>query len=240
MRKPFNVITEEVKLEMYDAYGEVSDRTWADIKTIAQYVPGNMKDVDKSAFCRSMLGGSLFTIWTDTPRFVTMEEFVSDKTDSVPLRGLYCGFNTPDSLEGRLTPTLVMDALYNCHNTLRMDLSVYVRTNMMDRINNYKESDDAYRDAHAVRNLMSVMNIYVDDLLEQYRNEDLHEIFERHGDDMVSATNEAWETYVKGCREKHHSPRYGQIEYAERVLKEELRYRRLKAQLLKSIKELSV
>ena len=111
---------------------------------------------------------------------------------------------------------------------------------MMDRINNYKASDDAYRDAHAVRNLMSVMNIYVDDLLEQYRNEDLHEIFERHGDDMVSATNEAWETYVKGCREKHRSPRYGQIEYAERVLNEELRYRQLKAQLLKSIKELSV
>ena len=26
MRKPFNVITEEVKLEMYEAYGEVSDR----------------------------------------------------------------------------------------------------------------------------------------------------------------------------------------------------------------------
>ena len=71
MRKPFNVITEEVKLEMYEAYGEVSDRTWADIKTIAQYVPGNMKDVDKSAFCRSMLGGLLFTIWTDTPRIVT-------------------------------------------------------------------------------------------------------------------------------------------------------------------------
>ena len=239
MRKSFNVITEEVKLEMYEAYGEVSDRTWADIKTIAQYVPGNMKDVDKSAFCRSMLGGSLFTIWTDTPRFVTMEEFVSDKTDSVPLRGLYCGFNTPNSLEGGLTPALVMDALYSRHTTTT-NLSVYVRTNMMDRINNYKASDDAYRDAHAVRNLMSVMNIYVDDLLEQYRNEDLHEIFERHGDDMVSATNEAWETYVKGCREKHRSPRYGQIEYAERVLKEELRYRRLKAQLLKSIKELSV
>ena len=235
MRKSFNVITEEVKLEMYEAYGEVSDRTWADIKTIAQYVPGNVKDVDKSAFCRSMLGGS-FTIWTDTPRFVTMEEFVSDKTDSVPLRGLYCGFNTPDSLEGRLTPALVMHTLL-----LPIDqLGVRVRTNMMDRINNYKASDDAYRDARAVRNLMSVMNIYVDDLLEQYRNEDLHEIFERHGDDMVSATNEAWETYVKGCREKHRSPRYGQIEYAERVLKEELRYRRLKAQLLKSIKELSV
>lgn len=239
MRKSFNVITEEVKLEMYEAYGEVSDRTWADIKTIAQYVPGNAKDVDKSAFCRSMLGGS-FTIWTDTPRFVTMEEFVSDKTDSVPLRGLYCGFNTPDSLGGKLTPTLVMRTLYNYHGTPRLDLSVHVRTNMMDRINNYKASDDAYRDAHAVRNLMSVMNICVDDLLEQYRNEDLHEIFERHGDDMVSATNEAWETYVKGCREKHRSPRYGQIEYAERVLNEELRYRRLKAQLLKSIKELSV
>ena len=239
MRKPFNVITEEVKLEMYEAYGEVSDRTWADIKTIAQYVPGNMKDVDKSAFCRSMLGGSLFTIWTDTPRFVTMEEFVSDKTDSVPLRGLYCGFNAPISLVGKFTPALAMDALYSRHTTTT-NLSVYVRTNMMDRINNYKASDDAYRDAHAVRNLMSVMNIYVDDLLEQYRNEDLHEIFERHGDDMVSATNEAWETYVKGCREKHRSPRYGQIEYAERVLKEELRYRRLKAQLLKSIKELSV
>lgn len=239
MRKPFNVITEEVKLEMYEAYGEVSDRTWADIKTIAQYVPGNMKDVDKSAFCRSMLGGSLFTIWTDTPRFVTMEEFVSDKTDSVPLRGLYCGFNAPISLVGKFTPALAMDALYSRHTTTT-NLSVYVRTNMMDRINNYKASDDAYRDAHAVRNLMSVMNIYVDDLLEQYRNEDLHEIFERHGDDMVSATNEAWETYVKGCREKHRSPRYGQIEYAERVLKEELRYRQLKAQLLKSIKELSV
>lgn len=239
MRKPFNVITEEVKLEMYDAYGEVSDRTWADIKTIAQYVPGNMKDVDKSAFCRSMLGGSLFTIWTDTPRFVTMEEFVSDKTDSVPLRGLYCGFNAPISLVGKFTPALAMDALYSRHTTTT-NLSVYVRTNMMDRINNYKASDDAYRDAHAVRSLMSVMNISVDDLLEQYRNEDLHEIFERHGDDMVSATNEAWETYVKGCREKHRSPRYGQIEYAERVLKEELRYRRLKAQLLKSIKELSV
>ena len=239
MRKPFNVITEEVKLEMYEAYGEVSDRTWADIKTIAQYVPGNMKDVDKSAFCRSMLGGSLFTIWTDTPRFVTMEEFVSDKTDSVPLRGLYCGFNAPISLVGKFTPALAMDALYSRHTTTT-NLSVYVRTNMMDRINNYKASDDAYRDAHAVRNLMSVMNIYVDDLLEQYRNEDLHEIFERHGDDMVSATNEAWERYVKGCREKHRSPRYGQIEYAERVLKEELRYRRLKAQLLKSIKELSV
>ena len=239
MRKPFNVITEEVKLEMYEAYGEVSDRTWADIKTIAQYVPGNMKDVDKSVFCRSMLGGSLFTIWTDTPRFVTMEEFVSDKTDSVPLRGLYCGFNTPISLVGKFTPALAMDALYSRHTTTT-NLSVYVRTNMMDRINNYKASDDAYRDAHAVRNLMSVMNIYVDDLLEQYRNEDLHEIFERHGDDMVSATNEAWETYVKGCREKHRSPRHGQIEYAERVLKEELRYRRLKAQLLKSIKELSV
>lgn len=239
MRKPFNVITEEVKLEMYDAYGEVSDRTWADIKTIAQYVPGNMKDVDKSAFCRSMLGGSLFTIWTDTPRFVTMEEFVSDKTDSVPLRGLYCGFNAPISLVGKFTPALAMDALYS-HHTTTTNLSVYVRTNMMDRINNYKASDDAYRDAHAVRNLMSVMNICVDDLLEQYRNEDLHEIFERHGDDMVSATNEAWETYAKGCREKHRSPRYGQIEYAERVLKEELRYRRLKAQLLKSIKELSV
>ena len=239
MRKPFNVITEEVKLEMYEAYGEVSDRTWADIKTIAQYVPGNMKDVDKSVFCRSMLGGSLFTIWTDTPRFVTMEEFVSDKTDSVPLRGLYCGFNTPISLVGKFTPALAMDALYSRHTTTT-NLSVYVRTNMLDRINNYKASDDAYRDAHAVRNLMSVMNIYVDDLLEQYRNEDLHEIFERHGDDMVSATNEAWETYVKGCREKHRSPRHGQIEYAERVLKEELRYRRLKAQLLKSIKELSV
>ena len=239
MRKPFNVITEEVKLEMYEAYGEVSDRTWADIKTIAQYVPGNMKDVDKSAFCRSMLGGSLFTIWTDTPRFVTMEEFVSDKTDSVPLRGLYCGFNAPISLVGKFTPALAMDALYSRHTTTT-NLSVYVRTNMMDRINNYKASDDAYRDAHAVRNLMSVMNICVDDLLEQYRNEDLHEIFERHGDDMVSATNEAWETYVKGCREKHRSPRYGQIEYAERVLKEELRYRQLKAQLLKSIKELSV
>lgn len=239
MRKPFNVITEEVKLEMYEAYGEVSDRTWADIKTIAQYVPGNVKDVDKSAFCRSMLGGSLFTIWTDTPRFVTMEEFVSDKTDSVPLRGLYCGFNAPISLVGKFTPALAMDALYSRHTTTT-NLSVYVRTNMMDRINNYKASDDAYRDARAVRNLMSVMNIYVDDLLEQYRNEDLHEIFERHGDDMVSATNEAWETYVKGCREKHRSPRYGQIEYAERVLKEELRYRRLKAQLLKSIKELSV
>ena len=239
MRKPFNVITEEVKLEMYEAYGEVSDRTWADIKTIAQYVPGNMKDVDKSVFCRSMLGGSLFTIWTDTPRFVTMEEFVSDKTDSVPLRGLYCGFNAPISLVGKFTPALAMDALYSRHTTTT-NLSVYVRTNMMDRINNYKASDDAYRDAHAVRNLMSVMNICVDDLLEQYRNEDLHEIFERHGDDMVSATNEAWETYVKGCREKHRSPRYGQIEYAERVLKEELRYRRLKAQLLKSIKELSV
>ena len=239
MRKPFNVITEEVKLEMYEAYGEVSDRTWADIKTIAQYVPGNMKDVDKSAFCRSMLGGSLFTIWTDTPRFVTMEEFVSYKTDSVPLRGLYCGFNAPISLVGKFTPALAMDALYSRHTTTT-NLSVYVRTNMMDRINNYKASDDAYRDAHAVRNLMSVMNIYVDDLLEQYRNEDLHEIFERHGDDMVSATNEAWETYVKGCREKHRSPRYGQIEYAERVLNEELRYRRLKAQLLKSIKELSV
>ena len=238
MRKPFNVITEEVKLEMYEAYGEVSDRTWADIKTIAQYVPGNVKDVDKSAFCRSMLGGS-FTIWTDTPRFVTMEEFVSDKTDSVPLRGLYCGFNAPISLVGKFTPALAMDALYSRHTTTT-NLSVYVRTNMMDRINNYKASDDAYRDAHAVRNLMSVMNICVDDLLEQYRNEDLHEIFERHGDDMVSATNEAWETYVKGCREKHRSPRYGQIEYAERVLKEELRYRRLKAQLLKSIKELSV
>ena len=239
MRKPFNVITEEVKLEMYEAYGEVSDRTWADIKTIAQYVPGNMKDVDKSAFCRSMLGGSLFTIWTDTPRFVTMEEFVSDKTDSVPLRGLYCGFNAPISLVGKFTPALAMEALYSRHTTTT-NLSVYVRTNMMDRINNYKASDDAYRDAHAVRNLMSVMNICVDDLLEQYRNEDLHEIFERHGDDMVSATNEAWETYVKGCREKHRSPRYGQIEYAERVLKEELRYRQLKAQLLKSIKELSV
>ena len=239
MRKPFNVITEEVRLEMYEAYGEVSDRTWADIKTIAQYVPGNMKDVDKSAFCRSMLGGSLFTIWTDTPRFVTMEEFVSDKTDSVPLRGLYCGFNAPISLVGKFTPALAMDALYSRHTTTT-NLSVYVRTNMMDRINNYKASDDAYRDAHAVRNLMSVMNICVDDLLEQYRNEDLHEIFERHGDDMVSATNEAWETYVKGCREKHRSPRYGQIEYAERVLKEELRYRQLKAQLLKSIKELSV
>ena len=239
MRKPFNVITEEVKLEMYEAYGEVSDRTWADIKTIAQYVPGNMKDVDKSAFCRSMLGGSLFTIWTDTPRFVTMEEFVSDKTDSVPLRGLYCGFNAPISLVGKFTPALAMDALYSRHTTTT-NLSVYVRTNMMDRINNYKASDDAYRDAHAVRNLMSVMNICVDDLLEQYRNEDLHEIFERHGDDMVSATNEAWERYVKGCREKHRSPRYGQIEYAERVLKEELRYRQLKAQLLKSIKELSV
>lgn len=239
MRKPFNVITEEVKLEMYEAYGEVSDRTWADIKTIAQYVPGNVKDVDKSTFCRSMLGGSLFTIWTDTPRFVTMEEFVSDKTDSVPLRGLYCGFNAPISLVGKFTPALAMDALYSRHTTTT-NLSVYVRTNMMDRINNYKASDDAYRDARAVRNLMSVMNIYVDDLLEQYRNEDLHEIFERHGDDMVSATNEAWETYVKGCREKHRSPRYGQIEYAERVLKEELRYRRLKAQLLKSIKELSV
>lgn len=239
MRKPFNVITEEVKLEMYEAYGEVSDRTWADIKTIAQYVPGNVKDVDKSAFCRSMLGGSLFTIWTDTPRFVTMEEFVSDKTDSVPLRGLYCGFNAPISLVGKFTPALAMDALYSRHTTTT-NLSVYVRTNMMDRINNYKASDDAYRDARAVRNLMSVMNIYFDDLLEQYRNEDLHEIFERHGDDMVSATNEAWETYVKGCREKHRSPRYGQIEYAERVLKEELRYRRLKAQLLKSIKELSV
>ena len=239
MRKSFNVITEEVKLEMYEAYGEVSDRTWADIKTIAQYVPGNVKDVDKSAFCRSMLGGSLFTIWTDTPRFVTMEEFVSDKTDSVPLRGLYCGFNAPISLVGKFTPALAMDALYSRHTTTT-NLSVYVRTNMMDRINNYKASDDAYRDARAVRNLMSVMNIYVDDLLEQYRNEDLHEIFERHGDDMVSATNEAWETYVKGCREKHRSPRYGQIEYAERVLKEELRYRRLKAQLLKSIKELSV
>lgn len=238
MRKSFNVITEEVKLEMYEAYGEVSDRTWADIKTIAQYVPGNVKDVDKSAFCRSMLGGS-FTIWTDTPRFVTMEEFVSDKTDSVPLRGLYCGFNAPISLVGMFTPALAMDALYSRHTTTT-NLSVYVRTNMMDRINNYKASDDAYRDARAVRNLMSVMNIYVDDLLEQYRNEDLHEIFERHGDDMVSATNEAWETYVKGCREKHRSPRYGQIEYAERVLKEELRYRRLKAQLLKSIKELSV
>ena len=238
MRKSFNVITEEVKLEMYEAYGEVSDRTWADIKTIAQYVPGNMKDVDKSAFCRSMLGGS-FTIWTDTPRFVTMEEFVSDKTDSVPLRGLYCGFNAPILLVGKFTPALAMDALYSRHTTTT-NLSVYVRTNMMDRINNYKASDDAYRDAHAVRNLMSVMNIYVDDLLEQYRNEDLHEIFERHGDDMVSATNEAWETYVKGCREKHRSPRHGQIEYAERVLKEELRYRRLKAQLLKSIKELSV
>ena len=238
MRKPFNVITEEVKLEMYEAYGEVSDRTWADIKTIAQYVPGNMKDVDKSAFCRSMLGGS-FAIWTDTPRFVTMEEFVSDKTDSVPLRGLYCGFNAPISLVGKFTPALAMDALYSRHTTTT-NLSVYVRTNMMDRINNYKASDDAYCDAHAVRNLMSVMNIYVDDLLEQYRNEDLHEIFERHGDDMVSATNEAWETYVKGCREKHRSPRYGQIEYAERVLKEELRYRQLKAQLLKSIKELSV
>ena len=224
---------------MYEAYGEVSDRTWADIKTIAQYVPGNAKDVDKSAFCRSMLGGSLFTIWTDTPRFVTMEEFVSDKTDSVPLRGLYCGFNAPISLVGKFTPALAMDALYSRHTTTT-NLSVYVRTNMMDRINNYKASDDAYRDAHAVRNLMSVMNIYVDDLLEQYRNEDLHEIFERHGDDMVSATNEAWETYVKGCREKHRSPRYGQIEYAERVLKEELRYRQLKAQLLKSIKELSV
>ena len=239
MRKSFNVITEEVKLEMYEAYGEVSDRTWADIKTIAQYVPGNMKDVDKSVFCRSMLGGSLFTIWTDTPRFVTMEEFVSDKTDSVPLRGLYCGFNAPISLVGKFTPALAMDALYSRHTTTT-NLSVYVRTNMMDRINNYKASDDAYRDAHAVRNLMSVMNICVDDLLERYRNEDLHEIFERHGDDMVSATNEAWETYVKGCREKHHSPRYGQIEYAERVLKEELRYRQLKAQLLKSIKELSV
>ena len=239
MRKSFNVITEEVKLEMYEAYGEVSDRTWADIKTIAQYVPGNAKDVDKSAFCRSMLGGSLFTIWTDTPRFVTMEEFVSDKTDSVPLRGLYCGFNTPISLVGKFTPALAMDALYSRHTTTT-NLSVYVRTNMMDRINNYKASDDAYRDAHAVRNLMSVMNICVDDLLEQYRNEDLHEIFERHGDAMVSATNEAWEAYVKGCREKHRSPRYGQIEYAERVLKEELRYRRLKAQLLKSIKELSV
>ena len=239
MRKSFNVITEEVKLEMYEAYGEVSDRTWADIKTIAQYVPGNVKDVDKSAFCRSMLGGSLFTIWTDTPRFVTMEEFVSDKTDSVPLRGLYCGFNAPISLVGKFTPALAMDALYSRHTTTT-NLSVYVRTNMMDRINNYKASDDAYRDARAVRNLMSVMNICVDDLLEQYRNEDLHEIFERHGDDMVSATNEAWETYVKGCREKHRSPRYGQIEYAERVLKEELRYRRLKAQLLKSIKELSV
>ncbi len=238
MRKPFNVITEEVKLEMYEAYGEVSDRTWADIKTIAQYVPGNVKDVDKSAFCRSMLGGS-FTIWTDTPRFVTMEEFVSDKTDSVPLRGLYYGFNAPISLVGKFTPALAMDALYSRHTTTT-NLSVYVRTNMMDRINNYKASDDAYRDAHAVRNLMSVMNIYVDDLLEQYRNEDLHEIFERHGDDMVSATNEAWERYVKGCREKHRSPRYGQIEYAERVLKEELHYRRLKAQLLKSIKELSV
>ena len=238
MRKSFNVITEEVKLEMYEAYGEVSDRTWADIKTIAQYVPGNMKDVDKSAFCRSMLGGS-FTIWTDTPRFVTMEEFVSDKTDSVPLRGLYCGFNAPILLVGKFTPALAMDALYSRHTTTT-NLSVYVRTNMLDRINNYKASDDAYRDAHAVRNLMSVMNIYVDDLLEQYRNEDLHEIFERHGDDMVSATNEAWETYVKGCREKHRSPRHGQIEYAERVLKEELRYRRLKAQLLKSIKELSV
>ena len=238
MRKPFNVVTEEVRLEMYEAYGEVSDRTWADIKTIAQYVPGNVKDVDKSAFCRSMLGGS-FTIWTDTPRFVTMEEFVSDKTDSVPLRGLYCGFNAPISLVGKFTPALAMDALYSRHTTTT-NLSVYVRTNMMDRINNYKASDDAYRDAHAVRNLMSVMNIYVDDLLEQYRNEDLHEIFERHGDDMVSATNEAWERYVKGCREKHRSPRYGQIEYAERVLKEELRYRRLKAQLLKSIKELSV
>ena len=238
MRKSFNVITEEVKLEMYEAYGEVSDRTWADIKTIAQYVPGNVKDVDKSAFCRSMLGGS-FTIWTDTPRFVTMEEFVSDKTDSVPLRGLYCGFNAPISLVGKFTPALAMDALYSRHTTTT-NLSVYVRTNMMDRINNYKASDDAYRDARAVRNLMSVMNICVDDLLEQYRNEDLHEIFERHGDDMVSATNEAWETYVKGCREKHRSPRYGQIEYAERVLKEELRYRRLKAQLLKSIKELSV
>ena len=238
MRKPFNVITEEVKLEMYEAYGEVSDRTWADIKTIAQYVPGNMKDVDKSVFCRSMLGGS-FTIWTDTPRFVTMEEFVSDKTDSVPLRGLYCGFNAPISLVGKFTPALAMDALYSRHTTTT-NLSVYVRTNMMDRINNYKASDDAYRDAHAVRNLMSVMNICVDDLLELYRNEDLHEIFERRGDDMVSATNEAWETYVKGCREKHRSPRYGQIEYAERVLKEELRYRRLKAQLLKSIKELSV
>ena len=198
-----------------------------------------MKDGDKSAFCRSMLGGSLFTIWTDTPRFVTMEEFVSDKTDSVPLRGLYCGFNAPISLVGKFTPALAMDALYSRHTTTT-NLSVYVRTNMMDRINNYKASDDAYRDAHAVRNLMSVMNIYVDDLLEQYRNEDLHEIFERHGDDMVSATNEAWETYVKGCREKHRSPRYGQIEYAERVLKEELRYRQLKAQLLKSIKELSV
>ena len=239
MRKPFNVITEEVKLEMYEAYGEVSDRTWADIKTIAQYVPGNVKDVDKSAFCRSMLGGSLFTIWTDTPRFVTMEEFVSDKTDSVPLRGLYCGFNAPISLVGKFTPALAVEALYSRHTTTT-NLSVYVRTNMMDRINNYKASDDAYRDAHAVRNLMSVMNICVDDLLEQYRNEDLHEIFERHGDDMVSATNEAWETYVNGCREKHCSPRYGQIEYAERVLKEELRYRRLKAQLLKSIKELSV
>ena len=239
MRKPFNVITEEVRLEMYEAYGEVSDRTWADIKTIAQYVPGNMKDVDKSAFCRSMLGGSLFTIWTDTPRFVTMEEFVSDKTDSVPLRGLYCGFNAPISLVGKFTPALAMEALYSRHTTTT-NLSVYVRTNMMDRINNYKASDDAYRDAHAVRNLMSVMNICVDDLLEQYRNEDLHEIFERHGDDMVSATNEAWERYVKGCREKHRSPRYGQIEYAERVLKEELRYRQLKAQLLKSIKELSV
>ena len=239
MRKPFNVITEEVKLEMYEAYGEVSDRTWADIKTIAQYVPGNMKDVDKSAFCRSMLGGSLFTIWTDTPRFVTMEEFVSDKTDSVPLRGLYCGFNAPISLVGKFTPALAMDALYSRHTTTT-NLSVYVRTNMMDRINNYKASDDAYRDAHAVRNLMSVVNICVDDLLELYRNDDLHEIFERHGDDMVSATNEAWEAYVKGCREKHRSPRYGQIEYAEHVLKEELRYRRLKAQLLKSIKELSV
>lgn len=236
MHKQFNVITDDVRREMEDMYGELSSTTWGAIKTIAQYVPGNVKDVDKSAFCRSMLGGS-FTIWTDTPRFVTMEEFVSDKTDSVPLRGLYCGFNTPNSLEGKLTPTLVMHALYN---SPRLDLSVHVRTNMMDRINNYKASDDAYRDAHAVRNLMSVMNIYVDDLLEQYRNEDLHEIFERHGDDMVSATNEAWETYVKGCREKHRSPRYGQIEYAERVLKEELRYRQLKAQLLKSIKELSV
>ena len=117
MRKPFNVITEEVKLEMYEAYGEVSDRTWADIKTIAQYVPGNMKDVDKSVLCRSMLGGSLFTIWTDTPRFVTMEEFVSDKTDSVPLRGLYCGLNAPISLVGKFTPALAMDASRKrCHN----------------------------------------------------------------------------------------------------------------------------
>ena len=240
MRKPFNVITEEVKLEMYEAYGEVSDRTWADIKTIAQYVPGNMKDVDKSAFCRSMLGGSLFTIWTDTPRFVTMEEFVSDKTDSVPLRGLYCGFNTPDSLEGRLTPALVMRTLYNYHGTPRLDLSVHVRTNMMDRINNYKASDDAYRDAHAVRHLMNKMHLDIDDLLAGHRNVKLMAIFDYHGTDMVAAATEVWEQYAKECRDKCRSPFYNRLEYMEGRVKEVLKYRRMQAQLTDSIKELSV